>query len=86
MIARELHKHKHYYALLIIGEAILLGLFVTLNTSSVRMFIAFLVGIAYFLWGTVTHKGEVRTLRLVLEYAFIGLLATVILIAIINNL
>ncbi len=86
MIGRELHIHKHHYATLVIGQSILLSLFVMTKDAQIQILVAVFCGLFYFSWGVLTHRHEIRTLRLVLEYAFIGLLATVMLCALVNNL
>lgn len=85
MIRHELTKRSHHYSILVLGLAFLLSLFLFVRSESSQMLTAFAVGLFYFLWGVFTHKGEITTLRLVLEYAVIGLLASVILISLINT-
>ncbi len=86
MLHQELQHYSHHYTLLVIGEALLLSAFLGFNVSSIRFLIACLVGILYATWGVYTHRRELHTLRLVLEYVSIGLLATVMLIALVHNL
>lgn len=85
MIHHELNAHKYHYTLLILIESILLSLFVTTKDQVIQLIFAVLIGVFYFLWGVRTHTGVYRPLRLMLEYAVVGLLATVILVVLIKS-
>jgi hypothetical protein len=85
MIHRELTKHPHHYSLLIVFEALLLTLFLSSRDQTLQILLALLVGVAYFFWGILTHAGELRTSRLMLEYAIVGLLASLMLIILTQN-
>lgn len=85
MIHKELTEHKYHYTLLIIIESILLTLFVSTKDQVIQILCAVCIGIFYFIWGVSTHKGSYRPLRLMLEYAVVGLLATVILILLVKS-
>jgi hypothetical protein len=86
MIHRELSRHPHHYSLLIVIESVLLSLFLTQHDSTIQFLLAFLIGIFYFGWGIMTHAGEVKPLRLMLEYAVVGLLASTMLTILVSNI
>ena len=85
MLHKDVIHHKYHYGLLIVIEAILLSLFVTSHDQVTQGIIALTIGIFYFFWGVGTHAGSYRPLRLMLEYAVVGLLASVILIILIGS-
>ncbi len=85
MLAQELRTHKYHYALLIILEALLLSLFVTTKDQLLQLILAVSVGLFYFTWGIVTHAGRLHTLRLMLEYAVVGLLASTMLVILVGS-
>lgn len=86
MVHRDLIKHRHHYALLLLSEAMLLSLFVTLNDMLLKGVVAVLAGICYFIWGVLTHAGEIRTPKLMLEYASVGLLGTLMLLMVLKTI
>ena len=86
MVHQEIQRYAHHYTLLILGEATLLSAFLVIGVGSIRILVAILVGILYATWGIYIHRKELHTLRLVLEYVSMGLLATVMLIALVHNL
>ncbi len=86
MIKRELQKRSHHYILLIVGEAILFSSFVFVKNSPLQSFLAVVIGLFYFLWGVFTHQKEIKTFRLMLEYAVVGMLATVMLLSLLQRL
>ncbi|MBP9700026.1 hypothetical protein KBD71_01965 [Candidatus Woesebacteria bacterium] len=84
MIKKELTHRSHHYIILIVGEALLLSAFLVFSMQGYKALIAVLVGVWYALWGVFTHQNEVKTTRLLLEYAAVGLLATVLLLSLIQ--
>ncbi len=80
MFKRIFKNHKYHYSLLVVVEAILLSLFVGSKDTLTQIVTALAVGIFYFVWGVITHAGQIRTPRLMLEYAVVGMLGTVMLI------
>lgn len=85
MLHKELTKHKYHYTLLIIAEAILLSVFVGSKDQLVQVLCAVSVGIFYFFWGIITHAGQIRTARLMLEYAVVGLLGSSMLLVLVKS-
>ncbi|PWU22496.1 hypothetical protein C5B42_05775 [Candidatus Cerribacteria bacterium 'Amazon FNV 2010 28 9'] len=79
MVHQELTQHPYHYTALIIIEALLLSLYTTTTDSLLKTIFAILVGSAYAIWGISVHAGSIRTPRLVLEYAIVGLLGTLML-------
>ena len=81
---KELRKHPADYMVL----AGILVLFVVGYFSAGKQLVAqhamaVCLGIAYFIWGFVHHKSiKMLKTRVVLEYFFVGLLATTLLIVI----
>lgn len=79
MIAKEMqHRFSHYISLVVI-LSVLFSLYVFGNSSMLRVSTAALIGLVYIVWGLWSHHGEIRTMRLVLEYVAVGLLGAVIL-------
>lgn len=85
MIKHEFSRHRYHYTLLIIVEAIILSLFINTHDQLMQIFLAITVGAFYFLWGVITHAGSYRPMRLMLEYAVIGLFASVMLIVLVKS-
>lgn len=85
MLQKELYDHSHHYSLLIVLEAFLLSAFIVVEAVWLRILVALSIGILYALWGIYAHKGQLTTVRLVLEYALVGLLASTMLIVLISN-
>jgi hypothetical protein len=85
MLHREITKHKYHYSALIIVEAILLSIFVTNKDQLVQLMAAIGVGVLYFCWGVITHAGQIRTPRLMLEYAVVGLMGSLMLIVLLKS-
>lgn len=79
MIARELSHRFSHYSLLIIMMAVAAGVYIFSVTPIVRVFVSVLIGVVYMGWGMYTHRGELKTTRLVLEYVAIGVLGAAIL-------
>jgi hypothetical protein len=81
---RELLKHKFAYAVLLLG----LGIFVVSFLAAwpdrlLQRFIILSVAIFYFLWGVTTHlKAEHISRAIILEYAGMSTLVTVLLLLI----
>lgn len=85
MVHEELTKHSHHYSLLIVVESVLLTLFLSLHDQTLQTVVALTIGVAYFFWGVITHAKEIQTTRLMLEYAVVGLLASLMLVILIQN-
>ena len=85
MIGKELATYKHHYFLLVVVESIVLSLYTTSKDQLIQLLCAILVGVFYFGWGVITHAKELKTPRLMLEYATVGLLASTVLIALIRS-
>lgn len=81
MVAKDLSSRSHHYALLIVVEAVLLGLYIATTSSAVRIIVAILTGVFYTLWGIYAHRDEIVTNRLVLEYSAVGILASLMLLS-----
>lgn len=86
MIKKELTHRPHHYIILIVGEALLLSAFLVFSMQGYKALIAVLVGVWYTIWGVFTHQHEIKTTRLLVEYAAVGLLATVLLLSLIQIL
>lgn len=84
MIKKELSHRSHHYAILIVGEALLFSAFLVFSMQGYKAIIAILIGFWYALWGIFTHKNELKTTRLIVEYFAVGLLATVLLLSLIQ--
>ncbi|HSW89894.1 MAG TPA: hypothetical protein VLH19_03400 [Patescibacteria group bacterium] len=74
------------YVLLAVVEILLLGGFLWRPEGIVRLWLAIFIGLFYAGFGILTHRKEIRTLKLMLEYLCIGLLATTSLVLLISNL
>lgn len=81
----EFRKHKYHYALLIFIQSLLLTIFVATRDQLLQHIAAVCIGVFYFLWGVIVHTGTLLTVRLMLEYAVIGFLGSVILIVLIGS-
>ena len=83
-MTKELHKHPADYMFLAgILVLFVVGYFSAGKQLVVQHAMAVSLGIAYFIWGIVHHKSmKMLTTRIVLEYFFVGLLATILLIVI----
>lgn len=79
MIAKELQYRFSHYAWLVVILSVLFSLYVFGSSVLLRLSIALLIGLVYIVWGLWSHRGEIRTMRLVLEYVAVGLLGAVIL-------
>ncbi len=81
---RELLKHKYAYAILLLG----LGIFVVSFLAAwpdrfLQRLIILGVAVFYFLWGVTTHfKAEHISRAIILEYAGMAALASVLLLLI----
>lgn len=80
MIAKEFSVRYAHYGLLLFVLCGLFSSFLFVQDRQMRYLLSILIGIAYTAWGIWTHRGEVATLRLMLEYVAIGILGSVILI------
>lgn len=85
LIHKDLTSHKYHYTLLIVVEALLLSIFIGSKDQMVQLLSAFSVGVFYTIWGFLSHAGEIRTLRLMLEYVSVGLLGTLILVLLVKS-
>ena len=85
MIHQEIGHHAYHYTLLILVEAVLLSFFVVTKDQVIQLLLAAVVGLFYTIWGVSTHRGQLLTLRLVLEYATVGLLAAVMLAILVGS-
>lgn len=85
MLHKDLTKNKYHYTTLIVVEALLLSVFVASKDETMQIISAFSVGFFYFFWGVITHAGQVRTTRLMLEYAAIGLLGSLMLLILVGS-
>lgn len=77
----ELLKHKLAYTLLALGLTLIVSLFLLVwpNRAYQKILIGVL-GLFYFIWGVVTHtKSDRITLRIIMEYGLISLLASLLL-------
>ncbi len=85
LLHQDLSAHKYHYTLLIIVEAILLSVFVGSKDQVVQILAAFSVGLFYTAWGILSHAGELKTIRLMLEYAVVGLLGSLMLVILVKS-
>lgn len=79
MIAKELQYRFKHYALLIGILSVLFAIYVFSSSLLLRGSVSVFIGGVYMLWGLWSHKGEIRTPRLVLEYVAVGILGSLIL-------
>lgn len=82
MIASELFHRSHHYSILVFGVSLLLGGFLIVDTHEQRVMIALILSAYYSTWGLLTHRKEIRSPRLVLEYVAVSALAWAILVSI----
>lgn len=80
MIAKEFQQRYAHYGLLLFVICGLFSSYLFVQDNLVRYILSFLIGVAYVSWGIWTHRGEMTTLRLLLEYVVIGVLGSVILL------
>ncbi len=85
MLQKDIEQHKYHYSSLIIVEAILLSIFVGSKDQVMQVVAAITVGAFYFIWGVITHAGQLKTPRLMLEYAVVGLLGSLMLIVLLKS-
>jgi len=83
-MTKELQKHQADYMFLAgILTLFMVGYFSAGKQLVAQHAMAVSLGIAYFIWGIVHHKStKMFTARVMLEYFFVGLLATTLLIVI----
>lgn len=86
MLHQEITTHKYHYTLLIVAEAVLLSVFIGSHDQLIQLLAAIAVGAFYFIWGVITHAGRITTLSLMLEYAVVGLLGTIMLFVLIKSI
>lgn len=86
MIHQELTQKPHHYAVLLIGESLLFTAFVSTRDPVIQLLLSWAIGVFYFFWGVFSHEKALRTGRLMLEYALVGLLATMLLLVILGNI
>jgi hypothetical protein len=81
---KELMKHSADYMFLAgILVIFLVGYFTSGTNTVAQMAFAVGLGISYVVWGVLHHRGtRMLTTRVVLEYFFVGLLATALLLLI----
>lgn len=83
-MTKEFHKHPADYMFLVgILTLFTVGYFSAGKYIVVQQAMAVNLGIAYFIWGIVHHRNlKMLTPRIMLEYFFVGLLATTLLVVI----
>jgi hypothetical protein len=81
MIAKELRFRSYQYGVLLFVESVFLSAFLFTPLLAVRVMLAIFSWTAYIVWGIWSHSGEVKTLRLMLEYIAVGGLGAFMLIA-----
>ena len=83
-MTKELRRHPADYMFLAgILVLFIVGYFSAGKYLAAQQAMAVSLGIAYFIWGVVHHKNmKMLTTRVMLEYFFVGLLATTLLIVI----
>lgn len=83
-MTKELSKHSADYMFLAgILTLFIVGYFSAGKYIVAQQAMAVSLGVAYFIWGIMHHKSiRMLTARVMLEYFFIGLLATTLLIVI----
>lgn len=86
MMHFDLTSRPHHYAALILVQAGLMSVFFTAHDPFMKIATAIGVGVAYALWGILTHAKDRSPVRLVLEYCLVGLLGTLILLFLIQEL
>lgn len=79
MISHELTHRFSHYSLLIGLMGIAAGVYIFSMTTLVRVIVSIVIGAVYMGWGMYTHRGELKTTRLVLEYVAVGVLGAAIL-------
>ncbi len=79
MIAKEVrYRLEHYIILIVLISGCVAAFFVVPGTPY-RSLLSFFYGAMYIVWGIWSHRGEHYTLRLVLEYIFVGILGVALL-------
>lgn len=86
MIAKEVRHRLHHYTLLAVVLSALLAIYVINPDLQLRQVTALFIGGLYVFWGLWTHRGEIRTLRLVLEYVAIGTLGSLMLVVLARSI
>lgn len=82
MIAKEVQYRLAHYTILFLLLSGIFATFYLLPIPYYRDIFSVLYGLIYIIWGICSHRGESYTLRLVLEYIFVGLLGSTILLVI----
>lgn len=80
MIAKELRFRSYQYGVLLFVESVFLSAFLFTPLFAVRVMLAVFSWTAYVIWGIWSHSGEVKTIRLMLEYIAVGGLGACMLI------
>jgi hypothetical protein len=86
MIAKEIQFRFEHYALLLIMLSGFIAAFLLAGTQSLRMTLSLFLGVVYVLWGLWSHRSELLTVRLVLEYVSVAALGCGMLIILTRTL
>lgn len=74
MIAKEIQYRFEHYALLLIVLSGFIAAFLLAGTQSLKLTLALFLGVSYIIWGLWSHRSEMLTIRLVLEYVCVAAL------------
>lgn len=86
MIAKEVQYRLELYVALIIVLSGMIAAILLANTQSLKMLLSLGMGVVYFLWGAWSHRKEIMSIRLMLEYLGVAAIGSGMLVLLTRTL
>lgn len=86
MIAKEIQYRFEHYVLLLIVLSGFIAAFLLANNQTLKIALTMFLGVSYVIWGVWSHRKELLTIRLVLEYVCVAALGCGMLVILTRTL